>query len=388
MSIHQELQRILRGSKFIFFGKKELPPPKRKPSKVEEIPLDLPAKIEKARAKVEADRIKEKVRRINAEEKFKNIKRKRDIHRERKEYLSNEAERLRKRVLDESFDFKKLFDYLEEKKNKFKIKVFSRSHKTMFGYFETVTINEDGHIVLVIITPEGQVKDLISGPTVRDIFTDFSSLANTIALKFITVNLNDKGEYIDNLDAKMIPKTLNIDGKTIITKQDRANFMDEIARKDEEIRELYSDTATHEEILAKLSSDERSLQLQNKVNEKRAEVAEAVLSGTINKMSEFHAKMADIINQNANYSNQLKVSEDRNEQLEKTNKKIIDILEDKNRKTSDRKALEQVTKIVKWGMDLNKSKKAEKIEVKVPTPKVQIIKEKEPEKKIEEEYPL
>ena len=322
MSIHQELQRILRGSKFIFFGKKELPPPKRKPSKVEEIPLDLPAKIEKARAKVEADRIKEKVRRINAEEKFKNIKRKRDIHRERKEYLSNEAERLRKRVLDESFDFKKLFDYLEEKKNKFKIKVFSRSHKTMFGYFETVTINEDGHIVLVIITPEGQVKDLISGPTVRDIFTDFSSLANTIALKFITVNLNDKGEYIDNLDAKMIPKTLNIDGKTIITKQDRANFMDEIARKDEEIRELYSDTATHEEILAKLSSDERSLQLQNKVNEKRAEVAEAVLSGTINKMSEFHAKMADIINQNANYSNQLKVSEDRNEQLEKTNKKI------------------------------------------------------------------
>ena len=67
---------------------------------------------------------------------------------------------------------------------------------------------------------------------------------------------------------------------------------------------------------------------------------------------------------------------------------IIDILEDKNRKTSDRKALEQVTKIVKWGMDLNKSKKAEKIEVKVPTPKVQIIKEKEPEKKIEEEYPL
>lgn len=219
--------------------------------------------------------------------------------------------------------------------------VMSFDFKKNFGPFYDFLILTDGQLSLWMWNQSiKKPEQVITGSKVKDLLRHFRGLTDTVNKGFFVTNLDSEGGYVEDIMEREIPRTItNRQGKIELSKINSEELYKIVSEKDEQISELISEQETYEEAVRQLTEEKNRLVSQAKMNRERAVTAETQHLADWGRMKEIHKGYRDLVDENANFSQQLMISEKEKKNLEKIRKHLTASIKEVYSKTD--KALAQ-----------------------------------------------
>lgn len=229
-----------------------------------------------------------------------------------------------------------LRDILNAKRKK-SIHVLSYNRKRDFGILKNVGIAQNG---LISIYVKGIKRPIISGRTPQEIFRDCSGLTNDANRKMISINLNESGDYVENVETIEVPNVIiDFNRKIKVLNYDTAPFIERIIEKNNEfdsvVRELRLEQKTTASLVKELNEEKK----KNEVLENENMSYKSGMSDMIERFKEVQKGYGEITK---NYSILL----DENSLKEEFNERQNKVINSLHKKISDKEAREAIENAV------------------------------------------
>lgn len=317
-----------------FFSKKK---------KVVEVPLDATSIKENHTIKALAYQ--------NAELKGENAKLKQQIAQQResekdvqeeenvKAYLDTQKKEIKFKSQGKVFSMKSFWaKYFKDKKFRSRLGFYTWDRKTKLATFGDIVFTEKGNVAFLdknkqlVMPPMSNLSDAVQSP---------GALATDIMRGIIPMNLDEEGDYIENIMASPVSELIPTeDGKLQFSKVKKAPVYEILKNQGNQIGELLSEVAEKEDLITKLQNKIDKLESERKVYENVAETSRAELSDSEDRMvgvDKIHRRnMRDLLRlQNLNL-----IQHDENERLTTMFEVMRKEAEREGVKISDEKARE------------------------------------------------
>lgn len=303
---------------------------------------------------------------------------------EDKNLINKSLQKKRKAIIRKQrmspFDWGRFFKIYNKSKKKWKFRVLSYDLKRDFGYFDTLVTLKNGLIGLSVIDREKKRNIIISGRTIKDILYNFKGLGDMAEKGVFMVNLNENGEFVNNILEEEIPELIvDKEGKYIHSKVRTQPLMDIVIEKDKKIIEQQEDIDTREETIGKLISERSMATLTEELNRKRAETSDTNFINTLRDTKQFITRWDEITKELVKSGTSQGISEDKAVAFENTKNEMLKKIEEEMTKTSNQRAIDAYNEI---------AKKLVRLSWRVPTKEKETEEKEMIEPRVEEEKPL
>ena len=250
-----------------------------------------------------------------------------------------------------AFSLTKLF---AEKLRDNNFEVFSYNMKKSFGKFDDIIFLEDGRIgVSVIDGKDKKRKVVLTGDNLKHIFRNFSGMAKTADRGYLILNLNEEGDYMENILEEDVPKIIiDSNGGINVSSVDKMKFADALVSIEEEKQELYHKVSELEGTLNKILTEHRINELNLKIMENRALSSETSLSDVLTKVIQIQKVYNDLIKLIDSRALDIDIKESKLDALGKSINEVMLKVETTEGKSEREKSKEDFKKDLEWAKEV------------------------------------
>lgn len=178
-------------------------------------------------------------------------------------YLNKQNKELSRKNLQNNISLRKFLTSEED------IEIMSRQGGKSFGHVQDLVPDEKG--TLYLISDEGEI--VLAGPTLGRIFASPKKMQNELRHGMVTVNLNDKGQYLQGPETVDVPKMIYTDqDKWAVADDATEKYMEEVPQLRQQINKLRGEKAFMERAMVSMGQEIRE---QNRIIETTEEMGEA-----------------------------------------------------------------------------------------------------------------
>lgn len=253
------------------------------------------------------------------------------------------------RAFKGGFSFQKLFLTTTKSKKK-DIKVYSYNMKRYFGIFHDFGILNDGRVVLYIKT-NNQVVPLLTGRTVKDLFRNFSGLTHSAAKGLFLVNLDEDGNFVENIEEHDVPDVIvDAKGNISITRLDEEAFIRRLGEKERLVNKLVESHRALEKVIAMQSTQGTIKDLGEELATNRANTLDAKLRKQLQSISGIIKSYDELQKESILSASSQKIAEERLDNLEAVRDKLFAKVEKWFPQEDKEIAKDEIKETVEWLM--------------------------------------
>jgi hypothetical protein len=179
-------------------------------------------------------------------------------------YLNKQNKELSRKNLENNVSLRKLLTSNKD------IEIISRQGGTSYGHVKDLVPDEKGTLYL-ISDEEGIV---MAGPTLGRIFANPKKMQKELKKGMVTVNLNDKGQYMQGPETVEVPKMIwTKDEKWAVADDATEKYMEEVPQLRQQINQLRGEKAMMERAMVSMAEEIRE---QDRMLETSEEISESI----------------------------------------------------------------------------------------------------------------
>lgn len=231
--------------------------------------------------------------------------------------------------------------YFRDKEFRDKLAFFTFDRKTRLSGFGDFGFSEDGSLVLM----DDKNNILLKMRSLPDMIQSVGALGNDMARCMIPINMDDEGNYIENVMVYEAPELIQTGDKLRFAKARKKPVYDIIKRLNNTIGDLQSDLAEEEALNINLQKKIDVLNANKDLNQQIAETSRAELSNVEKSASGIDQSFRMLQRDLLKYQNLGNIQEEQLAQLERELTAMRSKAEREGVKLNDEKALEIIQQI-------------------------------------------